>query len=69
MGTAIDYESFITEGIIEHWNGSSWTVQTSPLPTGTDQRSLSGVAVDGAKFMAVGSSGESATVTYVIRSS
>ena len=69
VGTATNYEA---KGIIERWNGSTWTPRSAPLLPGTTGTTLSGVAVAGGKYSAVGFTNNIELfgwVTYVARSS
>jgi hypothetical protein len=45
-----------TKPLAEHWNGSSWSIQSTPVPGGTDAANLSGVSCPSTKScFAVGS--------------
>lgn len=65
---AVGYASVngTTVPLVERWNGTSWTLHTSPLPSGTSTGRLIGVSCtsSGPTCMAVGSAGEQA---YVLR--
>jgi hypothetical protein len=51
-----------TNTLIEHWNGSSWSIVTSPNPAGAGQSQLYGVSCAGPSFcVAVGVSGPGST--------
>jgi hypothetical protein len=54
VGTAQNYDDFETKAVIEHWNGSNWTVSMAPVPAGHDQSSLAGVACVAGRCTGVG---------------
>jgi hypothetical protein len=72
VGSAQDFDSPSSEGIIEHWNGTHWTLQASPAPAGRSTTSLTGVTCTGGRCTAVGWS-EASTNGYlntlIVRSS
>ncbi len=65
---AVGYASVsgTTVPLVERWNGTSWTLHTSPLPSGETTGRLIGVSCvsSGPTCMAVGSAG---TQSYVLR--
>ena len=44
-----------TRALVERWNGTSWTTQTAPAPSGATSTSLSGVSCEATACTAVGS--------------
>jgi len=50
--------------LVERWNGTSWTLHTSPLPEGASSGRLLGVSCAASTCMAVG---ESESGSYVVR--
>jgi hypothetical protein len=54
---------YIRQTLIEHWNGTSWTVISSPNPTGDTYVELNGVAAISANdIWAVGHSGDPSSI-------
>ncbi len=61
-----------SEGIVEHWNGTSWSLQRVPLPANHTSAALSAITCVTGTCTAVGESsvfGLDGTDTYVVRSS
>jgi hypothetical protein len=55
--TAVGYyetSSFFFDAVAEAWNGSTWTIQTTPNPAGSSYADLSGVSCTGTNCIAVG---------------
>ncbi len=56
---------YIRQSLVEHWNGSSWSVVASPNPAGKTDVRLNGVsALSSSDIWAVGHSGDPSTVPY-----
>lgn len=54
---------YIRQTLLEHWNGSSWSVVPSPNPTGKTWVVLNGIsAVSGTDIWAVGHSGDPSSI-------
>jgi hypothetical protein len=56
VGSTVDHTLSMTKAVIEHWDGTSWTMRSYPVPPNTTASSLTSVSCTSATFcMAVGS--------------